>query len=91
MKGGKWRGGKRKATTISTDIFEMAEDVRSGQGAALSGSSSSQRDPVIMKDAICVRDITREPLAVATCISASKCVTRLIKIRRDLLQSVEQD
>lgn len=45
-----------------------------------------RRGPVIMNDAICVRDITREPLAAATCISGSRCVTRLIKIPRDLLR-----
>lgn len=39
-----------------------------------------------MNDAICVRDITREPLAAGTCISGSRCVTRLIKIPRDLLR-----
>lgn len=39
-----------------------------------------------MNDAICVRDITREPLVAATCISGSRCVTRLIKIPRDLLR-----
>lgn len=44
------------------------------------------RGPVIMNDAICVRDITREPLAATTCISGSRCVTRLIKIPRDLLR-----
>lgn len=44
------------------------------------------RGPVIMNDAICVRDITREPLVAATCISGSRCVTRLIKIPRDLLR-----
>lgn len=44
------------------------------------------RGPVIMNDAICVHDITREPLVAATCISGSRCVTRLIKIPRDLLR-----
>lgn len=39
-----------------------------------------------MNDAICVRDITREPLTAGTCISGSRCVTRLIKIPRDLLR-----
>lgn len=43
-----------------------------------------------MNDAICVRDITREPSAMATCISGSKCVTRLIKILRDLLRRTER-
>lgn len=52
------------------------------------GVHRRNRDPVIMNDAICVRDITREPLAAAiyTCISGSRCVTRLIKIPRDLLR-----
>lgn len=52
-----------------------------------SRSSSSQSRPGdYERYAICVRDITREPLAAATCISGSRCVTRLIKIPRDLLR-----
>lgn len=43
-----------------------------------------------MNDAICVRDIAREPLAMVTCISGSKCVTRLIKILCDLLRRTER-
>ena len=43
-----------------------------------------------MNDAICVRDITREPLDMVTCISGSKCVTRLIKILCDLLHRTER-
>lgn len=46
---------------------------------------------MITSDAICVRDITREPLAMVTCISGSKCVTRLIKILCDLLRRTERD
>lgn len=47
------------------------------------------RGPMIMNDAICVRDITRRLLAtMAMCISGSRCVTRLIKIRHDLLRRV---
>ena len=44
---------------------------------------------MIMNDAICVRDITREPLDMVTCISGSKCVTRLIKILCDLLHTAQ--
>lgn len=32
-----------------------------------------------------------EPLAMVTCISGSKCVTRLIKILCDLLRRTERD
>lgn len=70
---------------------EIASEVCPSPRSCLHLSVSRQvhrrsRGPVIMNDAICVRDITREPLAATTCISGSRCVTRLIKIPRDLLR-----
>lgn len=44
-----------------------------------------------MNDAIRVYNITRELLAMVTCTSDSKCVTRLIKIFRDLPRRGERN
>jgi len=97
IRAGRDSGGIRAIHFFNGERHEIASErcvLSSFRHPSFSVRSSSsfvlcqvhRRGPVIMNDAICVRDITREPLAAATCISGSRCVTRLIKIPRDLLR-----